>query len=182
MRILKSSVIALMLSLGMGSIPVFAAVPTDESLKELMKITKVDEVARQMMSPEDIMSDEMIQDILATVPQQDMSDNQRQQIRDIVVKYNKKALSNDYIDSVMALSFQGYIKAAKKHFTQQEVNAQIEFYSSELGKRIIEKQPDMMQDYMSETMPVVMQSVMERMQAVLPEMEVEIDALQLGNK
>ena len=64
MRILKSSVIVLMLSLGMASMPVFAAVPTDESLKELMKITKVDEMARQMMSPENIMSDEMIQDIL----------------------------------------------------------------------------------------------------------------------
>lgn len=181
MQPLKDSLIACTMLFGMVAMPTLAAVPTDESLKELMKITKVDEMARQMMSSESTMSEQMVQSMLAGISSDEISDDKRQRLNQVITKYNNKILSDEYINSVMTLSTQGYIDAAKRHFTQKEVDAQINFYGSKVGQSIIDKQPAMMQDYIDATMPAIMKSTMAQMQKILPNMEAEIEALELND-
>lgn len=172
---------ALTISVSMIAVPALAAAPTDDSLRQLMSVTKVDEMAKQMMAPDTNMTDQLIQATLSGIAQDEISDYQREQLGNIISKYNREMFSDDYINALNAQVIEGYIKTAKKHFTQQEVNAQIEFYGSKLGQSIIDKQPAMMQDYMNEVMPTVMQSSMAEMQKMMPKMQAEIEALVLDD-
>lgn len=178
MKMLKSSMVVLTLCLGTMAVPALAAAPTDGSLRQLMTVTKVDEMAKQMM-PDSNMVEQMIQAALAGIPQDEISEYQREQLGKIISKYNREMFSDDYINALNKQLIEGYIKTAKRHFTQQEVNAQIEFYGSKLGQSIINKQPAMMQDYMNEVMPAVTQSSMAELQKVMPRMQAEIEALDL---
>lgn len=176
----KQGVFALIISLSaMAVTPVVAAVPTDASLRQLMKVTKTTDLAKQMMTLDDTMMSQMVQSSLSMVAQDEMSDYQRQQLTTIITKYNKEIFSDDYLDKLNEQLIQDYIVTAKKHFTQQEVDAQVAFYSSAVGQSIIDKQPLMIQDYMTRTMPKVMQGSMEQVQRVLPRMQAEIAALNI---
>ena len=62
-----------------------------------------------------------------------------------------------------------YVQTAKQHFNQEEVDAQIAFYSSEVGQNIIDKQPSMMKDYMAQVMPIVMESTMKKSEMLCQE-------------
>lgn len=108
-----------------------------------------------------------------------MSALQRQQLTAIITKYNKEIFNDDYVNKLNERLIQDYIVTAKQHFTQQEVDAQVAFYSSVVGQSIIDKQPSMIQDYMTKTMPTVMQGSMEQVQKVLPRMQAEIATLNL---
>ena len=72
-----------------------------------------------------------------------------------------------------------YVKTAKQHFNQKEVDAQIAFYSSDVGQSIIDKQPDMMKDYMAQIMPIVMDSTMQKMRDIMPRMVADLEALNI---
>lgn len=159
------------------SLPVQAAVPTDASLKQLMKVTKTTELMNQMTSPDNTMMDQMVQSSLANIPQDKMSTYQRQKLTKIISKYNKEMFDSTYINKLNQQMMSAYINSAKEHFTQEEVDAQIAFYSSKVGQSIIDKQPAMMQDYMQEAMPIVMESSMTQLQKVMPRMQAEIEAL-----
>lgn len=179
MKMLKSSMMVLTLCLGTMAVPALAAAPTDGSLRQLITVTKVDKMAKQMMMPDSSMTDQIIQAALTGIPQDEISEYQREQLGKIISKYNREMFSDDYINALNKQLIEGYIKTAKRHFTQQEVNAQIEFYGSKLGQSIINKQPAMMQDYMNEVMPAVTQSSMAELQKVMPRMQAEIEALDL---
>lgn len=176
----KHGVFALIISLSVAIItPVIAAVPTDASLRQLMKVTKTTDLAKQMMTLDDTMMSRMVQSSLSMVPQDEISTYQRQQLTAIITKYNKEIFSDDYLNKLNEQLIKDYIVTAKQHFTQQEVDAQVAFYSSAVGQSIIDKQPSMIQDYMTKTMPTVMQGSMEQVQKVLPRMQAEIAALNL---
>ncbi|WP_010200008.1 DUF2059 domain-containing protein [Psychrobacter sp. PAMC 21119] len=60
-----------------------------------------------------------------------------------------KVLHIDEVTDVETLT-KACINVAKKYFTQEEVNAQIDFYESDLGASIIEKQSIMIQNVSAE--------------------------------
>lgn len=177
--LLKSSAFAMVLSLSAMTIPtlsVQAAVPTDASLMKLIEVTKVIETMNDMSSDSEV-TEQVMQTMLASMPDNELTAAQRKRFDEIVLKYSKEMTSKDNVESLNRQITNAYIQSAKQHFNQQEVDAQIAFYSSQVGQSIIDKQPAMMKDYMAKIMPVVMESTMRKMQEVMPKMAADLEAL-----
>lgn len=171
----------MVLSLSAMTIPtlsVQAAVPTDASLLKLIEVTKVIETMNDMSSDSEV-TEQVMQTMLASMPDNELTAAQRKRFDEIVLKYSKEMTSKDNVESLNRQITNAYIQSAKKHFNQQEVEAQIAFYSSQVGQSIIDKQPAMMKDYMAKIMPVVMESTMKKMQEVMPKMAADLEALKL---
>jgi hypothetical protein len=181
---LKNTVFAVSLSIsavGLMTVPTLsaqAAVPTNESLLKLVKVTKVVEMMNDMSSDSGI-TDQVTQSMLSSLPNENLSADQRQRFEEIVSKYSKEMTNNSDRESVNQQVIQVYMDTAKQHFDQTEVDAQIAFYSSKAGQSIINKQPAMMKDYMTKVMPIVMESTMEKVQDIMPRMVADIKALKL---
>jgi len=179
--LLKSSAFAMVLSLSAMTIPtlsVQAAVPTDASLLKLIEVTKVIETMNDMSSDSEV-TEQVMQTMLASMPDNELTAAQRKRFDEIVLKYSKEMTSKDNVESLNRQITNAYIQSAKQHFNQQEVDAQIAFYSSQVGQSIIDKQPAMMKDYMAKIMPVVMESTMKKMQEVMPKMAADLEDLKL---
>lgn len=179
--LLKSSAFAMALSLSAMTIPtlsVQAAVPTDASLMKLIEVTKVIETMNDMSSDSEV-TEQVMQTMLASMPDNELTAAQRKRFDEIVLRYSKEMISKDNVESLNRQITNAYIQSAKQHFNQQEVDAQIAFYSSQVGQSIIDKQPAMMKDYMAKIMPVVMESTMRKMQEVMPKMAADLEALKL---
>ena len=169
------------LSLSAMTIPtlsVQAAVPTDASLMKLIEVTKVIETMNDMSSDSEV-TEQVMQTMLASMPDNELTAAQRKRFDEIVLKYSKEMTSKDNVESLNRQITNAYIQSAKQHFNQQEVDAQIAFYSSQVGQSIIDKQPAMMKDYMAKIMPVVMESTMKKMQEVMPKMAADLEDLKL---
>ena len=179
--LLKSSAFAMALSLSAMTIPtlsVQAAVPTDASLLKLIEVTKVIETMNDMSSDSEV-TEQVMQTMLASMPDNELTAAQRKRFDEIVLKYSKEMTSKDNVESLNRQITNAYIQSAKQHFNQQEVDAQIAFYSSQVGQSIIDKQPAMMKDYMAKIMPVVMESTMRKMQEIMPKMAADLEDLKL---
>lgn len=182
--ILKNTVFAVSLSISAVSlmaVPTLsaqAAVPTDASLLKLIKVTKVVEMMNDMSSDSST-TDQVMQSMLSSLPTDNLSTDQRQRLEDIVSKYSKEMTDDSNRTTMNQKIVDVYVQTAKQHFNQEEVDAQIDFYSSKTGQSIIDKQPDMMKDYMTQIMPIVMESTMEKVQDITPRMVADIKALKL---
>ncbi|WP_131669792.1 DUF2059 domain-containing protein [Psychrobacter pygoscelis] len=176
--ILNKTAMAVLLGCVM-SFPVQAAVPTDASLKQLMVVTKSSEMMEQMITPDNNMMDQLLQSSLESFPQDEMDDHQRQELSRIISKYNKEMFNEAFVNKIEEQMIAAYIRSAKKHFTQEEVDAQIDFYSTDVGQSIVNKQPAMLQEYMKEAMPIAMEASMQQIQKIMPKMQAEIEALGL---
>ena len=175
----KTCALACIMAISTANMSVQAATPSTVSLVTLMQVTKANEQLKQLSEPNNNLMAQIVESSLAGIPEADMSESQRRELGKIINKYNQQLFTQDYIDTLSQQITHQYIKAAQKHFTQQEVDAQINFYSSEVGKSIINKQPAMMQDFMLEAMPMITKTNMEQMQKIMPQMQAEIEALNL---
>ncbi|MEN6668930.1 DUF2059 domain-containing protein [Psychrobacter sp. B38] len=153
-----------------------AAVPTDTSLMKLIEVTKVVETMNDMSNDSEV-TEQIMQTMLASMPNNELNTAQRKRFNEIVLKYSKEMMNQDNTESLNKKIIDAYVQSAKQHFTQQEVDAQINFYSTQVGQNIIDKQPAMMKEYMAQIMPIVMESTMKKMQEVMPKMAAELQAL-----
>lgn len=182
--ILKNTVFAISLSISAVSLmaaptlSVQAAVPTDASLLKLIEVTKVVEMMNDMSGESDI-TGQVTQSVLSSLPTDNLSTEQRQRLEDIVSKYTQEMIDGSDRAAMNQQIVDVYVQTAKQHFNQEEVDAQIDFYSSKTGQNIIYKQPDMMKDYMAQVMPIVMESTMKKVRDVMPRMAADIKALKL---
>jgi len=182
--ILKNTVFAISLSVSAVSlmaVPIVsaqAAVPTDTSLLKLIKVTKVVDMMDKMSSDTKT-TEQIMQSMLASLPIDHLSQDQRQHFNEIMSKYSKEMTNNSDRESMNQQVVDVYVKTAKQHFNQKEVDAQIAFYSSDVGQSIIDKQPDMMKDYMAQIMPIVMDSTMQKMRDIMPRMVADLEALNI---
>jgi len=160
------------------TLSVQAAVPTDASLLKLIEVTKVVEMMNDM-SGESGITDQVTQSVLSSLSTDNLSTEQRQRLEDIVSKYTQEMIDGSDRVSMNQQIVDVYVQAAKQHFNQEEVDAQIDFYSSKTGQNIIDKQPSMMKDYMAQVMPIVMESTMKKVRDVMPRMAADIKALKL---
>ena len=180
----KNTVFAISLSVSAVSlmaVPIVsaqAAVPTDTSLLKLIKVTKVVDMMDKMSSDTKT-TEQIMQSMLASLPIDHLSQDQRQRFNEIMSKYSKEMTNNSDRESMNQQVVDVYVKTAKQHFNQKEVDAQIAFYSSDVGQSIIDKQPDMMKDYMAQIMPIVMDSTMQKMRDIMPRMVADLEALNI---
>ena len=95
--------------------------------------------------------------------------DQQKAVRDLVGTYVQKSMSLYTVDEMlddMAAVYQ-------RHFTRDDVDAYIAFYSSPAGQHLLTAQPVIMQEYM----PVVMQRVQERGKALDEQLRKDVDDL-----
>ena len=183
--LLKNTVFAISLSIsaiGLMAVPmvsVQAAIPTDASLLKLIEVTKVGDTMSDMSSNKKT-TEQIMQSVLASLSNDNLSQGQRQRLNEIIDKYSKEMMDGDNQKGSMNQEIINiYIKSAKQYFNQKEVDAQIAFYSSDVGKSIVEKQPAMMRDYSEKAMPIFKDSIMRKVQDIMPRMIAEIEALEI---
>lgn len=181
---LKNTMLAISLSISATSLMLVptlsaqAASPTDESLLQLIEVTKVVEMMDDMASDSGI-AEQVTQSMLASLPSDNLTAEQREGLEQIVSEYSKEMTDISDMKNLNQQVVAAYLETAKQHFTQQEVDAQIAFYSSDEGQSIIDKQPAMMKDYMEQVMPIIMESTMEKVNDIVPKMIADIEALEI---
>ena len=180
--LLKNSVFAISLSLSamtvtaLPTLAAHAAVPTDASLLKLIKVTKIVETMNDMSSDSEV-TELFRQTMLASMPDNELNAAQRKRFDEIILKYSKEMTDKENRESLNKQIIDVYVQSAKQHFNQQEVDAQIAFYSSQVGQSIIDKQPAVIKDYMVKITPIVMESTMKKMQDIMPRMAADIKAI-----
>lgn len=146
---------------------------TDESVLELMKVTHINEIMEEASNQGTLIIPRVTQQIVAE-KQTSLDDKQKQKLNKIINDYVKQM--HDELDTKQnqKLIKQAYISAVKNHFTQEEVDAQVKFYGSEVGQSILKKKNVMIQDYMSRVMPELIKKQQSIMKSLLPKLEADI--------
>jgi len=152
--------------------------PTKEQLAKLFEVMRIREQTASVMQVIPTMIEQQIRqqekEATANLPESRKITPEQQAALDRVInRYLEKAMTVYSVDEMlddMAAIYQ-------RHFTREDVDVYIAFYSTPAGKHLLQMTPVIMQEYM----PVVMQRVQERSKDLTAEMSKEIrDVLQSG--
>ena len=119
-----------------------AAPPTDESIKQMLTVMHVEKMLDQMFLQMDAsMKAEMEQGL-----QQSLHGHELNAAQKAAIEKFKERLSSTMKDELSFAKMQDiYLQAYRETFTQEEVNSITAFYSSPVGKTVVEKIPIAMQ-------------------------------------
>ncbi len=145
--------------------------PTKQQLAKLFEVMQIREQVATVMQMFPAMIQQQLRqqekEIAANQPEgARMSPERQAALEKVTERYLEKALTLNSVDEMlddMAAIYQ-------RHFTREDVDAYIAFYSTPAGKHLLQMTPVIMQEYM----PVVMQRVQERSKALTAEMSKEI--------
>jgi uncharacterized protein len=132
-----------------------AAPPSDQSINQLLQLTKVDQLANSVFTQMDGMLKASIQQATRGKPlsadEQAILD--RQQARMIGIM--KEELSWDKMQDL-------YVQAYRDTFSQEEIDGLIAFYRTPVGQSFVNKQPELMK----RTMTIMQQRLAPLMQKI----------------
>ena len=151
-------------------------VPSDTSLIKLLEITRM---ADMMQSVSGTQSDMMASIIESTLKQEDleqMTAKQRQEMMRVLTQYSQQMLAETN-KATVEMAQKHFITVAKNHYTQAEVDAQIAFYSTQMGQSILDKQPKLMQEYMKVLTPEVVEIANATREKLTPQLEKDLEAI-----
>ncbi|HMG87411.1 MAG TPA: DUF2059 domain-containing protein [Terracidiphilus sp.] len=145
--------------------------PTKEQLAKLFDVMRIRE---QMQSMRQIVPGMVSQQIRGAMKQTEadlpagtkLTPEQHQQMQDVMSKYVGKAMDLYPADEMMADMTTIY----QQHLSKDDVDGLIAFYSSPAGQHLLNAQPVIAKEYM----PMVMEKVTERSQAMTKEMMKEM--------
>ncbi|MDO4251485.1 MAG: DUF2059 domain-containing protein, partial [Moraxella sp.] len=135
--------------------PVFAKTPSDASMDRLAVVGKIDE---------------LFKDGVKTGFTSTVSANTRQKLRDAGVELNNKQrnafnqavdkfgdkVTDDIVSPALLKTIrQEFKKTAKQYYSQAEVDAMIEFYSTPVGRSIVGKQSAVTEHVTQSTMAIL---------------------------
>ncbi len=141
--------ILLALSLGVASVSM-AAPPTDAQIATLAKVSGIQEVidgtfAQGFIAP--------IKTSIANHPSYaSLSAKDKKRLDDAANEFVSNVIADLDKDKFQASMLEAFNRVNKKYYSDKEVQALIDFYSSPIGKRIVAKQMPMMNEFMQETM------------------------------
>lgn len=157
-----------------------ATTPSQQSIEKLMNILQIDNMAEDTQAQ----SADLIHQIVAAQViknNKPLSQAQDQQLRALVDKYVAQLNGKTDATQVRQQMNQSYLKAAQTHFTQAEVDAQIDFYGSATGQAILKKQPEVMQSYMQNLLPTLMQQTQKNLNDILPKLKKDVEKVLAGS-
>jgi len=145
--------------------------PTKEQLAKLFELMKIREQTAAMMQTLTGMIQEQVRqqekEMTANQPESAKLTPEKQAALDSLInRYLEKAISIYTVDEMLDDMAAIYTR----HFTREDVDAYIAFYSTPAGQHLLQITPVLVQEYM----PVVMQRVQERSKALTDEMSKEI--------
>lgn len=157
-----------------------AATPSQQSVEKLMNILQMDSMAEDTQAQ----STDLIRQVIAAEViknNKPISQAQDQRLRALVDKYVAQLNSKTDTKQIRQQMSQSYLKAAQTHFTQAEVDAQIDFYGSATGQAILKKQPEVMQSYMQHLLPTLMQQTQKNLNDILPNLKKDVEQVLAGS-
>jgi len=151
-------------------------VPSEASLIKLLEVTRMVDMMQSMSSTQSEMMSPIIESALKQKDLAQMTDQQRQEVSRVLTQYSQQLLA-DTNQVLLDVAQKQFVGVAKKHYTQAEVDAQIAFYSTEVGQSILDKQPKLMQEYMKVLVPEVMQVTNATSEKLMPKLIKDLDAI-----
>lgn len=139
--------------------PAFAQQASKESVKELLKITKSEQLIDQM-------SEQMNMMMSSSIEQMTQGQNLTTKQELAIINYSQELAKIMQQDLTWAKLEPDMIKIYTEEFTQQEINGMLEFYKTPVGQSTINKMPIIMQKsmqigykQMNEVTPKIMKAV-----------------------
>lgn len=145
--------------------------PSKAQLVKLFEVMQIREQAAALMQMFPAMIQQQLQqqekDMTANLPESARITPEQQAALDKLTSHFLEKATNLYPVDEMLDDMAGIYQ---KHFTREDVDAYIAFYSTPAGQRLLQLTPVIMQEYV----PVVMQRVQDRSKALTDEMSKEI--------
>lgn len=170
-KLFKASLLTGAMMLSFASINVQAAEPTDESLQKLAEIFELDEFANQSLASDPEMLEDFVKKSFVNMP---LTGEYKKVYEQIVVRYLKELTEYTNTPENRQIIINSYISALKTNYDQEEIDAQIEFYSTDIGKRIMSKQDAFNEDYLEGVSSTIYAQQAEFMQQMMPKMMMEL--------
>lgn len=116
----------------------FAATPSDESLERLYQVQKMDTLLDQSFQSMEsiVLSDPNAQKFLKDAPE-----DKRPQLEAVLKKYANQSIAEINTPQVRAQLRKATLDGMKTVYTQEEVDALIDFYGTTVGQSILDKMP-----------------------------------------
>lgn len=170
---LKNTALATAIVFSTTMLSAQAATPTDASLTKLMQVTHTAEMIESSIGNQI----EVIEPVITSqLEKQDLTPAQRRRANAVITKYVTQLLQGSKAQ-VSQIAQKDFIDVAKKNYTQEEVDAQIAFYSSEVGQSIVNKQPKVLQEFTVSITPKIMTVIDAQANKIMPLMEKELKAI-----
>ena len=151
--------------------------PTDTSIVKLMEVMHIDEQIESIVNGQQAAIDAInVQTQNRTESVGDGNLNKRQQalqeqIQKVLGQY-AKIMTNGIGNAADKQTLtQAYINAAKTYYTQAEVDAQIDFYDTEMGQSILAKQPQITAAFLQQSLPEDTSETEAQLGELLPQMQ-----------
>lgn len=150
--------------------------PSEESLIKLLEITRMADMMQSVSATQNDMMGSIIESTLEQEDLEQMTEQQRQEMMRMLTQYSQQILTETN-KATVEVAQKHFVTVAKKHYTQAEVDAQIAFYSTEVGQSILDKQPKLMQEYMRVLTPEVIQVANATREKLAPQLEKDLKAI-----
>ena len=151
--------------------------PTDTSIVKLMEVMHIDEQIESIVNGQQAAIDAInVQTQNRTESVGDGNLNKRQQalqeqIQKVLGQY-AKIMTNGIGNATDKQTLtQAYINAAKTYYTQAEVDAQIDFYDTEMGQSILAKQPQITAAFLQQSLSDDTSETEAQLGELLPQMK-----------
>lgn len=134
----------------------FAAPPSDKSLERLFEVQRMESMLDQSFqglqhTQNFVLSEPNIQESLRNIPEE-----KRPQVVAILKKYAEQSVADINTPKVRAQMRKVALEEMKAFYTQEEVNALIDFYSTPIGQSVLDKTPRYVEATAKSMMPIVM--------------------------
>ena len=130
----------------------FAAPPSDASLERLFEVQRMDALLDQSFQTMEgiVLSDPNVQKFLKDAPE-----DKRPQLEAVLKKYANQSIAEINTPQVRAQLRKATMEGIKTVLTQEEVDALIGFYGTEVGQSILDKMPRYLEATMNPTMNII---------------------------
>ena len=134
----------------------FAAPPSDASLERLFEVQRMESMLDQSFqglqrTQNFVLSEPDIQESLRNIPEE-----KRPQVVAILKKYAEQSVADINTPKVRAQMRKVALEEMKAFYTQEEVNALIDFYSTPIGQSVLDKTPRYVEATVKSMMPIIM--------------------------
>lgn len=152
-------------------------IPTDASVLKLMQMMHVDEQIDAIINGQQAVSDILEeQGNKSRVNEAKLNKRQRElakNMQSVLAQYTKILAGGVQGTANKEELTQAYLAAAKAHYNQQEVNALIGFYDTQIGQSILEKNPKVTSEFLKASLPdeAEMKQTTEQLEGLMPQIK-----------
>lgn len=159
--------------------PVWAQIPSDESIKEMLSLMQMEHNLKEMATTMPTLMEALINDTLAEDKQFQSLPKPTQQLMQNVIKRYAKESAVELVSSpaLKDALHQSFWEAAKKHYTQNEVNAMNQFLRTPEGSSVMKKQNQFAADFMPNYLKAIAPIQKQIMDKKLAQAQAEVMAL-----